>query len=496
MFSNEDISRIWPDDWSADGRWLAVQVSRQDKTAQIGLLDVRDGSLRVLKSVDWRGATRLMFSPDGKYLAYDLPVSETDNRRDVFILAVDGSREIGAVVHPANDQVMGWSADGSALLFSSDRTDAVGLWQLRVADGRPNGAPDLIKPQIEGAPLGVAANGALYLLVHHPRFNAAVSADIRVAALDFETGRFLSPPVAPVHQFVGANNLPAWSPDGKHLAYVSRREAATEDGSGSNRFIIAIRSVESGRVRELRPALSMYPPVVRWAADGASLLTQGRDNKGRQGLYRIDAQNGAVSVIGLGTADTEIRSPAESLDGHKIYYMRGFIGQPEKEFTLVEREVAGGSEREVIRGRGITATPFSPLLSPDGQSLVVSRDDPATRSSALLIVPRSGGQPKEIIRVDSPRRAAVQSWTPDGRAMLVTITESFQSPGVSSPRAATELWRVPLDGSERRKLDLNVAGMTPFSLHPDGRQVAYGLTEPAKDDEVWVLENFLPVVKK
>jgi hypothetical protein len=25
-------------------------------------------------------------------------------------------------------------------------------------------------------------------------------------------------------------------------------------------------------------------------------------------------------------------------------------------------------------------------------------------------------------------------------------------------------WRVPLDGSERRNLDLNVTGMTPFSV--------------------------------
>jgi hypothetical protein len=63
---------------------------------------------------------------------------------------------------------------------------------------------------------------------------------------------------------------------------------------------------------------------------------------------------------------------------------------------------------------------------------------------------------------------------------------------VTSPGAATEVWRVPLDGGERRKLELNVAGMTPFSVHPDGRQIAFGLTARAKDDEVWVLENFLP----
>jgi hypothetical protein len=63
---------------------------------------------------------------------------------------------------------------------------------------------------------------------------------------------------------------------------------------------------------------------------------------------------------------------------------------------------------------------------------------------------------------------------------------------ISSGEGAGELWRVPLDGGERRKLDAKVDGMTRFSVHPDGKQIAYGLTERAKDDEVWVLENFLP----
>jgi hypothetical protein len=110
-------------------------------------------------------------------------------------------------------------------------------------------------------------------------------------------------------------------------------------------------------------------------------------------------------------------------------------------------------------------------------------------------MPARGGQANEIIRVDPPRRVALQSSTPDGRAILVTIGP-FQTADAASPGAAAELWRVPLDGSERRKLDLNVAGMTPFSIHPDGRQIAYGLTERAKDDEVWVLENFLPKASK
>ena len=57
----------------------------------------------MLKSVDWRGSSNMFFSPDGKYLGYDLPESDTARQRDVFVLAIDGTREIPAVVHRGQD---------------------------------------------------------------------------------------------------------------------------------------------------------------------------------------------------------------------------------------------------------------------------------------------------------------------------------------------------------------------------------------------------------
>ena len=69
LSSNDDISSIAPVDWSPDSNWIAVNVRRKDGTGQIALVAVSDGSLRVLKSVDWRGANRIAFSPDGRFIA-------------------------------------------------------------------------------------------------------------------------------------------------------------------------------------------------------------------------------------------------------------------------------------------------------------------------------------------------------------------------------------------------------------------------------------------
>src|SRR5258707_1757255 len=166
LFDNPDVKWISPDDWSPDGTSIAVQIRRTDKTAQIGIVSVPDGSLRVLKSVDWRGVRRLFFSPDGKYLGYDLPESDTSEQRDVFVMAIDGTREIPAVVHRGQDIMMGWSPDGNRLLFASDRTGSMDLWALPIANGKPLGAPELIKADIGRAEsMGLTRSGALYYVI-------------------------------------------------------------------------------------------------------------------------------------------------------------------------------------------------------------------------------------------------------------------------------------------------------------------------------------------
>ena len=66
---NHDFRDIFPRDWSPDGKFIAVSIRRKDATGQIGLAAVADGSLRVLKSIDWRGANKILFSPDGRWIA-------------------------------------------------------------------------------------------------------------------------------------------------------------------------------------------------------------------------------------------------------------------------------------------------------------------------------------------------------------------------------------------------------------------------------------------
>jgi len=76
-------------------------------------------------------------------------------------------------------------------------------------------------------------------------------------------------------------------------------------------------------------------------------------------------------------------------------------------------------------------------------------------------------------------------WAPDSSAVY-RITQSG------------DIWRVPIDGSEPRKLESKLDASVPrpggFRIHPAGQQITFEIRKPAKPQEVWVLENFLPSV--
>ena len=78
------------------------------------------------------------------------------------------------------------------------------------------------------------------------------------------------------------------------------------------------------------------------------------------------------------------------------------------------------------------------------------------------------------------------AWMPDGRGVVVRKMLS------DSENASEELWLVPVGDGQPRQLEIDTRNLnvSPISVHPDGRQIAYLGGEQKK--EVWVLENFLP----
>ena len=147
LFDNPDVSWIAPYDWTPDGKRIAVQLQRRNRSAQIGLLATGDGSFVPSQLTDWRGSTRLFLSPDASLLAYDLLDESGAGTRDVFVMRVDGGARFSVAPHDADETVLGWAPDGRTLLFVSDRSGSKDLWVARIAGGKPDSAAILSSKQ-------------------------------------------------------------------------------------------------------------------------------------------------------------------------------------------------------------------------------------------------------------------------------------------------------------------------------------------------------------
>jgi Tol biopolymer transport system component len=462
LVESDEILEIAPMAWSPSGRTLAVALRREDRTAQVGVVAVPDGSVQVLQSVDWRGPTRIFFSPDGRDLVFDLPANDSSDERHIVMLAADGSRGVTVVEHSSQNIAMGWTPDGSELLFASDRGGRMGLWAQPMTGRRPHGLPRLIRGDLGGAwSLGVTRNGALYFGV---RKN---DRDISITTVDLEIGKQLTSPTRPIRKFVGTNIMPDWSSDGRYLAYVSQRGFNPTNNNGR---IIVIRDMITGEERELRPKL-LYISPISWSPDSRRLLTAGTDIKGRSGVFTIDVRTGDVSLIVAGTIGA---SPQWASDG-KFFYRKVTPPLPAKSASIVEHDLATGVERNVAT---LNFADFS--ASPDGRSIAAS----VREGVAIMHVHADSGESGELVRLGGSERFAhfvAPQWTADGRAVLVR------------KRVPNELWLVPVTGAPPRKLDVDVRdwafGPGKFSLHPDGRQLAF--LSGSLSNEVMVLENFL-----
>ncbi|MGE5451189.1 MAG: Tol-Pal system beta propeller repeat protein TolB [Acidobacteriota bacterium] len=140
---------------------------------------------------------------------------------------------------------------------------------------------------------------------------------------------------------------PAWSPDGRHLAYVS-----FEGGKA----IIVVQEVLTGQ-RRILAAFKGTNSAPAWSPDGSQLVvTLSRD--GGSQLYVIGTSGGAVRRLTQSSAiDTEaVWSP----DGASIYFVSDRGGGPQ----IYRVPASGGTATRVTFNGSYNV---SPALSPDGR---------------------------------------------------------------------------------------------------------------------------------
>ncbi|MEO6055244.1 MAG: S9 family peptidase, partial [Gemmatimonadales bacterium] len=361
-------------------------------------------------------------SPDGAWVAYTVSApdaaKDADNT-DIWMASWDGKRQVQLTRGPAGDHAPRWSPDGRTLAYLSDRDDKHEVDQLWLLD-RAGGEPERVTDLPGGvSDLAWAPDGRrLALIVSDPdstrpapgdttdRAPAPIVVD-RFVFKEDETGwlgarrdhlylydvatRAVTPLVTGDYD----EAVPAWSPDGSAIAFVSRRRPDFDRTDNYDLYVVEAtpgaepRALTTFPGPDLNPEWGSRGPA--WSPDGRLIAyVQGGPLElmyyGGQKIAVVPAAGGPARVL-TATLDRNVLSPAFSNDGASVL----FLLEEDRVYHLARVPAAGGAVERLVEGRRA----LTDLAVGPGGRMAVAWSSPAAPTELAAV---EGGQLRPITR--------------------------------------------------------------------------------------------------
>jgi Tol biopolymer transport system component/C-terminal processing protease CtpA/Prc len=396
------------DAWSPDGRWIWFADGRGDPDGKADVWRVAAEGGTPMRVLADRFAPEFhaAVSPDGRTVAIAAVAGMAQSQwwrhghahideSEIWLaspgdpptyrkLSASGSKNVSPM----------WSADGSTVVYVSDRSGAENLWSQPAAGGDARALTDFRDGRL------------LFPTVSADGRTVAFERDFGIWRTTLPDGRAerVAVTLDGAPQRTGVQHLSltsgfgelALSPDGKKVAFTARGEvfaASAKDGGQATRV-----------TRTLAPE-----EEITWAPDSRRIAYTSR-RSGRPKLFLYDFGSGEERALTTGNGSDV--TPRFSPDGVKVAYVRDG-----REVHVLD--VASGSDRRVAQGQLWTA-PFTlaePLVwSPDGAWLAYFATDARMFTNVWVAAADGDGEARAVSELANSF-AGSMVWSKDGNTI-------------------------------------------------------------------------------
>ena len=507
------------------GTWMNVDISPDGKTVVFDLLGdiytmpVKGGKATPLMTdIAWQMQPR--FSPDGKYIAYTSDENGGDN---LWIMNTDGTNS-----KPVTKETFrllnspAWSPDSNYLVgrkhYTGSRSLGAGeVWLYHKTGGsgvmltkRPNEQKDLGEPAFshDGKYVYFSQDATPGKTFHYSKDSE--KGIYKIKRLELETGE-----IEVIISGKGGAIRPTPSPDGRHLAFISR------DDFASNLYLYDLQSGKETLIyenleRDMQETWAIHGvyTTIAWTPDSEDIIfwADGKinklnvDSKKKTDIpFHVKTEKQIQTAVSFEqdldqkTFDTKmLRDVKISPDGKRVVF--------ESMGHIYTRSLPDGKVKRLTKQKDHFE--LNPNFSRDGKKVVYSTWNDE-KQGQIRVVSARGGKGKALLK--EPGKYIEPSFSPDGKTVVyrkasggyITAPEWDLSTGVyqvsakgGKPTLITDsgvqphfgarndriyvirggktpsVSRVDLDGQNDKKLYQGKFA-TEYRISPDGESLAF-----------------------
>jgi TolB protein len=396
------------------------------------------------------------WSPQGDWIAF---TSERAGSADIFRMHPDGSGLERLTDDPAFDDQAAFSPDESQIVFVSTRAAGfANLWILDLSTRRAkpltDGRGGDFRPawSPDGRWIAFSSDRDSDFPAAKGRWERLHLVDIFIVHPD-GTG------LKRISERGGFCGSPKWMPDSKSIvAYcMSAQETwSNRFGEGDTEDKLMRLDIVTGAATPVAagPGVKMAPSVLR-----SGLVAFLRRDKDGHGVFYADGSRGPQGA--------DIEFPSWSPDGRQLVYGRFAVKRPTVPLRLWSRN----------RNFDLYATRWLPAYDRSGAHLAVTL--PVSNEEVGLVIVDSGGGQQTLLHV--PKLILAPQWSPDGKQIVFGIGEftSFLDVAVGEKKAAdpvnggAQVGIINADGSGFQVITSGPNNNAFPSFSPDGKRIAY-----------------------